>query len=197
MKNCCRCIFALIIFFVLPTVCPAHEERLIFSLEEGICSLRLEADDRDRILRFRVHPGHPECYATRDGMQKVLMAVFSKTDLPKLEGVYTSLFLGRLIDYPWLCEYLAVSAYKDVRWDKKKGKPVSVDLYKYISAILSTREVISQFEDAFGDSGYTIRAITLEKVCVGRFSDVPLYQGKMRPGKIPFDALVWFRLKKR
>jgi len=130
-------------------------------------------------------------------MQKVLMAVFSKTDLPKLEGVYTSLFLGRLIDYPWLCEYLAVSAYKDVRWDKKKGKPVSVDLYKYISAILSTREVISQFEDAFGDSGYTIRAITLEKVCVGRFSDVPLYQGKMRPGKIPFDALVWFRLKKR
>jgi hypothetical protein len=72
-----------------------------------------------------------------------------------------------------------------------------MELYKYVSAILSSSEVISQFEDAFGDSGYTIRAVTLEKVRVGRFSDVPLYRGKMLPGKVPVDAVVWFRLEKK
>ena len=197
IKNICCCIFTLIFLLVSPAVCTAYQERLILSMEEGKCSLRVEADDEARILRLRVYPGHPECYATKDSVQKVLKAVFSKTDPPKLERVYTSLFLGRLIDYPWLCEYLAVYAHKDPRWDRKKGKPVSMDLYRYVSAILSNREVISQFEDAFGDSGYTIMAVTLEKVCVGHFSDVPLYQGKMLPGKVPFDAVVWLRLEKR
>ena len=197
IKNHLPCIFALVALFVLPAIGTAYQERLILSMEEGKCSLRVEADDEDRILRLRVYPGHPECYATKDSMQKVLKAVFSKTDPPKLEGVYHSLFLGRLIDYPWLCEYLAVSAYKDPRWDKNKGKPVSVDLYKYVSAILSRREIISQFEDAFGDSGYTIVAVTLEKVLVGRFSHIPLYEGKMFPGKVPFDAVVWLRLEKK
>jgi len=36
-----------------------------------------------------------------------------------------------------------------------------------------------------------------EKVLVGRFRDVPLYRGKDLPGKVPFDAMVWFNLEKR
>jgi len=193
----CGCVFTLIVLLVLPPLGTAYQERLIFSMEEGKCSLRVEADDEARILRLRVYPGHPECYARKDSVQKVLRTVFSTTDPPKLEGVYASLFLGRLMDYPWLCEYLAVSAYKDPRWDRKKGKPVSMELYQYVSAILSDKEVLSTFEDAFGESAYTITAVTLEKVCVGRFSDLPLYHGKLFPGKVPLDAVVWFRLKKK
>jgi hypothetical protein len=34
-------------------------------------------------------------------------------------------------------------------------------------------------------------------VLVGRFRDVPLYQGRMSPGKVPFDAMVWLRLEKK
>jgi len=91
-------------------------------MEEGACLLRVEADDEGRILMFRVGLGYTECHTTKESMQKILKAVFSKTDPPKLEGVCTSLFLGRLIHYPWLCEYLALSAYKDLAWDKKPGK---------------------------------------------------------------------------
>jgi hypothetical protein len=177
-KSFLCCAFTMFFLLVVSSICTAYQERLILSMEKGKCSLRVEADDEARVLRLRVHPEPPECYA-------------------KLEDVYKSMFLGRLIDYPWLSEYLAVYAYKDPRWDRKKGKPVSIDLYTYVSAILSRREVLSQFEDAFGDSGYKIIAVTLEKVCVGRFSDVPLYQGKMLPGKVPVDAMVWFRLEKR
>ena len=46
-------------------------------------------------------------------------------------------------------------------------------------------------------SGYRIKAVILEKVLIGGFRDVPLYKGKMLPGKIPFDAQVWLRLEKR
>jgi hypothetical protein len=130
-------------------------------------------------------------------MQKVLKAVFSKADPSKLEGLYTYLFLGRLIDYPWLCEYLATSAYKDPRWDRKKGKPLSMGLYKYVSAILLSREVTAQFDETFGNSGYRIKSVTIEKVLVGGFHNVPLYQGKRVPGKVPFDAAVWYILEKK
>jgi len=197
IETCCYCVFILVLYLVVPVTGSSYQERLILSVYEGNCSFRVEADDEAGILRLRVHPAYPECYATKETMQKVLKAVFSKTDPPKLEGFYASLFLGRLTDYPWLCEYLAATAYRDQQWDSRKGKPVSMDLYKYVSAILSSREVISQFEDAFGDSGYTIRAVTLEKVCVGRFSDVPLYRGKVLPVKVPVDAVVWFRLEKK
>jgi len=187
------CAFALILVF--PALCTAYQQRLILSMEEGTCSLRVEADDQARMLRLRVHPDTPACHATKESVQTILRAVFS--DPQKLQGVYTSLYLGRLVDYPWLCEYLAVTAYNDPRWDRKKGKPVSMNLYKYVPAILSNRDVTAPFEEAFGDSGYTIKAAIVEKVLVGRFRDVPLYRGKDLPGKVPFDAMVWFKLEKR
>ncbi len=59
------------------------------------------------------------------------------------------------------------------------------------------REVTTQFEEAFGDGGYRIRMVTIEKILVGGFRDVPLYQGKIFPGKVPFDAVVWLRLEKK
>ena len=59
------------------------------------------------------------------------------------------------------------------------------------SSVLSTREVLSQFEGAFGESGYAITAASVEKVLVGRLGDVPLYRGDAKPGKVPYDAMVW------
>lgn len=181
----------------LPAAGTAYQPRMVLSVEEGDCSLRVEADDPSRMLRIRVHPEYPRCHATKESVQRLLRAVFSSAAPPKLQGVYTSLYLGRLIDYPWLCEHLALTAYNDSRWDRKRGKPVSMDLHRYVSAVLSNREVLSQFEEAFGDSGYAVTAVSVEKVLVGRLRDVPRYQGGVKPGKVPFDAMVWFRLEKK
>jgi len=191
------CILTLILLLALPAIGIPHQERVITSTDTGKCSLRVEADDQSRILRLRIQPEYPDCHVTKDAMQTVLRAAFLKTEPPKLEGTYTSLYLGRLIDYPWLCEYLALSAYKDPRWDKKRGKPVSMDINNYVSTIILSKEVTTHFEEAFGDSGYRIRSVSVEKVLVGRFRDVPLYRGKMDRGKVPFDGQVWFRLEKR
>ena len=51
-------------------------------------------------------------------------------------------------------------------------------------------------EEAFAASGYKVISATVEKVLIGDLRSVPLYQGKMTTGKIPYDAQVWFRLEK-
>ena len=190
----CRCIMAIV--FAVPAIAFGYQERLILAMQEGNCTLRVEADEQSHTLRLRVLPEGPACHITKSAMQKILQAAFSKTSPPKLDGKYTSLFLGRLVEYPWLSEYLAVSACRDPRWDRKKGKPVSLDLHKYVQSILARSEVTAQFDASLSNSGYRVAAVTVEKVGVGSFEDVPLCGRKELPGKMPYDALVWLILTK-
>ena len=185
---------ALVLFLVAPGA--SYQKQVIFSMEAGKCSLTVEVDDESRTVRLRVRPEGKDCHIEKESMLSALKAAFSKTDPPKLEGVYSSLYIGRLIDYPWLSQYLAVTAYKDSAWDKKRGKPVALGINKYVSNILSRKEITADIEEAFATSGNRVISTTVEKVLVGGFGDVPLWQGKMAPGKLPYDAMVWFRLKK-
>jgi len=189
-------VVTLFLYLVLPTMAASYQERLILSMEAGRCSLRVEADDRSRTLRLRAHPEGPSCAVAKEVMLQTLAAAFAKTDPPKLEGPYSSLFIGRLIDFPWLSQYLAAAAYRDRGWNRAKGKPAGVGVNRYVAAILARREVTALIEETFGDSGYRIVGVTVEKVLVGGLGDVPLYEGEMRSGKVPFDAMVWFRLDK-
>jgi hypothetical protein len=187
---------ALVFVLVLYPAMAASEVQVIFSAEAGKCSLSVEANDQWHTLRLRVHPEYKDCHVGKDSMLSALAAAFSKTESPRLEGPYSSLFIGRLIDYPWLSQYLAKAAERDARWDKKKGKPVAMDINKYVSSLLSTREIRAEIEETFGESGYRVVSVTVEKVLVGGFRDVPLYEGKIMAGRVPYDAMVWFRLAK-
>lgn len=191
------CMVAFFMFLALSGVAASHQERLILSTEVGRCSLRVEADDQSRTLRLRAHTGGPNCAVSKEAMLQTLAAAFARTDPPKLDGTYSSLFIGRLIDFPWLSQHLALAAYRDKAWNRAKGKPVAMDMNKYVATLLARREVTAQIEETFGDSGYRIAGVSVEKVLVGGFGNVPLYEGKMHPGKVPFDAMVWFRLEKR
>ena len=165
-------------------------------MEAGKCSIAVESDNQSLTLRLRVHPEYNDCHIGKDSMLSALKAAFSKTEPPKLEGTYSSLYIGRLIDYPWLSQYLATIAYRDTQWDKKRGKPIALGINKYVSNILSRKEITLQLEEAFAVGGYKLISTTVEKVLIGNFRSVPLYQGAMIPGKVPYDAQVWFRLAK-
>lgn len=196
MNHSCA-IFTIILVLALPAVVAPHQERVILSMEAGTCLLRVEADDESHTLRLRVQPEYPACHVSKDAMQSVLRGAFSRTDPPRLEGTYSSLYIGRLIDFPWLSQYLAAEAYKDEGWNRERGKPVSMDINKYVGALLSRKEVAAKLEETFGNSGYSILSAIVEKVLVGGFRDVPLYQGEMATGRVPYDAQVWFMLEKR
>jgi hypothetical protein len=185
----------LVLFLIAPV--EAYQSQVIYSMEAGKCSLAVESDNQSHTLRLRVHPEYSDCHIGKDSMLSALKVAFSKTEPPKLEGTYSSLYIGRLIDYPWLSQYLATIAYRDTQWDKKRGKPIALDINKYVSNILSRKEITVQIEEVFAGSGYRVISTTVEKVLIGDFRSVPLYEGEILPGKMPYDAQVWFRLEKK
>jgi hypothetical protein len=190
-------IFGLILVFSFFGTIASSQELVIVSSKAGECDLTVESNEKWHTLRLRAH--HPEykgCHIDKDSMLSVLSAAFLKTEPPKLEGSYSSLSLGRLIDYPWLSQYVATTAYRDRGWDSKKGKPVAMDINKYVSQLLFRKELMAQIEKVFEKGGYRIMAVTVEKVLVGGFREIPFYQGEMHPGQLPYDAQVWFRLEK-
>lgn len=190
-------IFCYLLMISFSGTMASPQERVIVSWKVGECELSVESNEKWKTLRLRAHhPKYKGCHITRDDMLLVLENAFSKAELPKIEGDFSSLFIGRLIDYPWLSQYLATTAYRDREWDSKRGKPVTIDINKYVAQVLFRKELIAQMETPFAIGGYRIVGVTVEKVLVGGIREVPLYQGKIFSGKVPYDAQVWFRLKK-
>jgi hypothetical protein len=171
-----------------------YNATLILTLNSGRCSLKVEADDESRTLRLRVQPDGGVCPIEKESMLSALKAASSKTDEPKLEGTYSSLCIGRLVDYPWLSQCIAEAAYKDPAWNARKGRPVKLDINKYVSNLLFENDISAEIGRVLGGGCHVI-SVTVEKVLVGTFRDVPGYVGAIHPGKVPFDAQVWFRLE--
>lgn len=187
----------ILLVFCLSGTMASSQNQVIVSLKVGECDLRVESIERERILRLRAHhPTYEGCRIDKSSMVSVLTAAFLKNDSPKIEGNYSSVSIGRLIDYPWLSQYLATTAYHDQGWDSRKGKPVTMDINQYVSQLLSRKELLAQIETPFAKGGYKVNRASVEKVLVGGFREVPFYQGKMYPGRVPYDAQVWFRLAK-
>ena len=186
-----------LLVFSLSGTIASSQDQVIVSLKAGECSLSLESNEKWHTLRLRAH--HPEykgCHIDEDSILSVLSAAFLKTESPKLEGSYSSLSLGRMIDYPWLSQYLATTAYRDRAWDSKKGKPIAMGINTYVSQLLFKKELMGRMETVFEENGYKVVGVTVEKVLVGDFREVPFYQGEMYPGQVPYDAQIWFRLEK-
>ncbi len=190
-------IFCLVLLFSLGDGIASSLDQVIVSAKVGECLLSVEANDQWHTLRLRAH--HPQgryCEVDKDSTVSVLKAAFSKTEAPRLEGSYSSLSLGRIIDFPWLSQYLAIAASRDKGWDAKRGKPIVMDINRYVGQLLSRRELLAQIEPACVLGGYRIVRVSVEKVLVGSLREAPLYQGTMEPGLFPYDAIVWLRLEK-
>jgi len=191
-----RLALGLLLCLAPPPSALAYQERLVLSVQSGTCTLRLEADDEARVLRLRVLPEDASCRVSREAVQAFLEQAFSRTDPPRLEGTYSSLYVGRLVDYPWLSLLLASAAAQDGRWDPKKGKPVGMGINAYVASLLSRREVMAQLESAIQEAGYRIRSVSVEKVLVGDLRRVGPPEARTRAGRVPYDAMVWFRLER-
>ncbi|MFO7707486.1 MAG: hypothetical protein R6V84_04870 [Desulfobacterales bacterium] len=172
-------------------------ESVILSVPAGECTLSLGAVDNWPSLRLRAaHPGHRPCFIGKADAVSLLERAFGDAH-PALNGrVFTSLAMGRLIDYPWLAQFLALRAARDPGWDVGAGKPAQVDINRYVAELLFSPEVVRELEAPLRAKGYRITGVTVEKVLVGGFENVPQIEGPHRTGKIPFDAQVWFRLER-
>jgi hypothetical protein len=173
-------------------------QTILFEAPAGDCTLSVEADDSWPALRLRAHhPKYQPCGIGKKAVAEVLRQAFAKTASAPGSAVYTSLFIGRLIDYPWLSQFLALHAAQDPGWDAGRGKPVGGQVNAYAAAVLSAREVVQAIEEPLHASGYSVDGAMVEKVLVGGLENVPLFAGPARKGRFPFDAQVWFRLRRR
>jgi hypothetical protein len=194
-KTCLSLLGFVLVILGFTTMALSQEE-VITSSKVGECSLTVEANVRWHTLRLRaLHPEGRNCLVDRDSMLSALSEAFSEAGLLKFEVVFTSLSIGRLIDYPWLSQYLAITARKDRKWNAKRGKPVALNINQYVSGVLSQKEVLAQIETTVAKSGYRVTGVSVEKVLVGGLREVPQYAGDVAAGLFPYDAQVWFRLE--
>jgi hypothetical protein len=170
----------------------------IISAPAGECTLSIEADEEWRTLRLRAHhPRYQPCNVNQESVLSLLASAFAKTEPPALQGEYTSLFIGRLIDYPWLSHYLAETAHRDKRWNRKRGLPIKMGINRYTAGLLFNLDLLKPIQTELGKHGYRIAGVSVEKVLVGRASNLPGPTRKNLAGRLPFDAQVWLQLRKK
>jgi hypothetical protein len=174
---------------------PAAGEAVLASIPAGECTLTVEAAENWPALRLRAgHPNHRPCFIEKAAVVEALTQAFAEPQPILASRDFTSLALGRLIDYPWLVRFLALRAAQDPHWDVTAGKPRRVHLNHYVADVLSAPEVVREIEAPLRERGYRITGVSVEKVLVGGFENVPQWDGSERKGQIPFDAQVWFRM---
>ncbi len=191
-----RSLIAFLCLVLFLSCAPAEpQDTVLFSSNAGECTLSAESNDQWHTLRLRAHhPSGKNCLIDQGAMASVLGTALSNADSAKFSGKFNSLFIGRLIDYPWLSQALAVAASKDRGWDRIRGKPMNKDINGYVAKILAGRDMAAPLNAALAKAHYKVKSITVEKVLVGRFRDVPLYRDKTAAALVPYDAQVWYRL---
>jgi len=175
----------------------AAGEAVIASIPAGECTLSLEVAENWPTLRLRAgHPEHRPCFIEKAAVVQVLWQAFSEPHPILVNREFTNLALGRLIDYPWLVQFLARRAAQDPQWNAAAGKPRSGHVNRYVADVLHSPDIVREIEAPLRKPGYRITGASVEKVLVGGFENVPQPQGPRPKGKIPFDAQVWFRLER-
>ena len=170
-------------------------EPVIASVSAGECTLNLEAAANWPTLRLRAgHPDYRACFINKAAVVEALTQAFAEPHPILASREFTSLALGRLIDYPWLVRFLALRAAQDPQWNVTAGKPRGVHVNRYVADVLLSPEIVSEIETPLRVQGYRITGVSVEKVLIGGFDNVPQWEEPGRKGKIPFDAQVWFRL---
>jgi hypothetical protein len=136
---------------MLALTLPSHnawpENTVIVSVPAGECTLPVEANDEWHTLRLRAHHRqYKGCHITEDEMTASLEGAFLQTETPTLKGDYSSLSIGRLIDYLWLSQYLADTAYSDHQRNSKKGKPVALGINNYVAHIVLNQKLLASIQ---------------------------------------------------
>lgn len=153
--------------------------------QEGAgCVVTVEVNDQWRTLRLRAsQPSIAMCAVSE---AQAVEAIGSQ--LSGLSSTYDSLFLGRLVEYPWLSDALARAAAIDPAWDAKAGRARKGSHNEYVARWLERSEKLAGIRQSLRTEGYDVTGVSVEKVLLRRASS-----GR---GRVPFDAMVWLRLNR-
>ena len=127
-----------------------------------------------------------ECTIDEVGYQKLMM------NWPPNQAPVKWLFLGRLVDYPWLVDLVVKAALDDDDWNKQLGQPITGHDNSYFAALLESDAIRTRLEGPLRHHGLYIRSIAVEKVLKAPAKTV--LDHLTADGIVPFDAQVWLNL---
>jgi hypothetical protein len=173
------------------------DDVLLASLPVGDCALRVEMRTQEpNVLLVRAsHPHYAGCQIDEASLRGALGQALSNPVAQQAR--YSSVFLGRLVDYPWLSTYLARAAAADPAWSPRAGKPARGDVNGYVGALLSRPVVTDRIQPPLEAGGYRIAGASVEKVLISPARELPGLGEPPVAGRLPFDAMFWLRLQPR
>lgn len=158
------------------------------------CDPVVEKNIKWQVIRVRPHTNDLQtCTLSQDRFQMLLHDALYGFDSGQVE--FKSLFLGRIIRYPWISDYLVNKSVQSDRWDGEKGQPVSGDLNSYVRYILSMPELLQLVQSPLDGTGYRVVGVSVEKVLISNTDEIG-WENSERSVKVPYDALLHFIIKK-
>ncbi|NOX89440.1 MAG: hypothetical protein GXO77_10470 [Calditrichaeota bacterium] len=186
------------VFFVAYNENGSAQTVTVAEIQCGECELRLEADPKWEVLTVRArHPEFKLCDIDKESLLRLLNKAFTGNDSLFVRQKFNSVFLGRIVEYPWLSEYLALYAKNDANWSLAKGRPVKARVNDYVASALTSDTLLYDFKKVFAKINYEVLSVSVEKVLVGSCNNIPRYSGLPFKGKIPFDAQIYLILKRK
>lgn len=181
----------------LPFAVPAFADDVVLATRPvGECTLRVEVRPQEpHVLHVRAFdPLHRGCQIDPESLAAVLRNALSGPQALPSDARHRSLFLGRLIDYPWLSAYVARAASADRNWNARLGRPSRGGVNSYVAGLLSRPDATDAFRPTLEGAGYRITGASVEKVLVLPGREIPGLASERLQGRLPFDALTWFHL---
>jgi len=182
------------ILIVIPLLLPVAPFVRADENSGEVCKPVIYANTREDVIFVRPHEtAFLTCTLTQNQLQELIRGFLAGPDHQHRN--FKTVFIGRLVDHPWLSKYLAEQALAHAGWDREKGEPAAGDINQYVRDVLSAPDLLGRIQEPFAGSGYTVVGASVEKVLVSRASDIEWLETD-DPALVPYDAMVHFILHK-
>ncbi len=190
-------VYAFLIFIFLFTQLWSQNEITLSQMNVGKCSMALQANLKWKTITLQARrPDLKNCKMKRANLISLIKEAVAKNKSLFRSHEFTSIFIGRAVEFPWLSSFLSEQAFKDSLWNRIKGHPKKQNINRYVENILNRHPVISQLDSVMQRVGYGISGVSVEKVLIGRYQNLIDFNGPKFRGGLPFDAQVYLILKK-
>ncbi len=163
----------------------------LYQLDDAGCQASLETDASGANLRVRADQ---DCPVSAGRLQELLEQGLSLAAQTQGKPAYSSIFLGRLVHYPWLVSALLHAAAASPHWGSVEGAANDGQDNRAVAQLLNQTEALLGVRASLRRAGYELTGVSVEKVLVGEHADFPYQLAQPPPGRLPFDAQVWLLL---
>lgn len=161
-------------------------EVLATRVVEG-CELSLEQEAGSPSVSLRRRPG--DCVAS----EAAVLGVLEQGLVGRPGAVYRSVFLGRLVLYPWGPPALAAAAAASPEWDAQHGQARAGGDNALVARLLDGSGAFAGAARVLAARGHAPAGLAVEKVLVA-VDPIPRAD-PARARRLPFDAQVWLLLE--